>query len=163
MPLLRETQLTFNAISMFWHQTLRHILSEPATYLTQEMLVIPREWLIYRYTHLSFVFFISGLLHWFAELGGGMPLGASGTVRFFVTQILGIILEDAAVFLYLSRIQRSRKAPTIISLKAIGYIWVLMFIVWSTPAWLYPIALRPVDAPIVPFSIIGKLLSLQLQ
>jgi hypothetical protein len=102
--------------------------------------------------HLLTVFLISGGLHVIAECcGGGLPVEVSGTMRFFVTQVAGIIIEDTAQELW-----RRLIGDTKINIrnKVVGYIWVMSFLVWSTPAWLYPQAARPSNQSILPFSII---------
>lgn len=56
------------------------------------------------------------------------------------------------------RPKMARKIEQMFLLRVIGYLWVFVFLVWSTPVWIYP-SLRmnkgeEKDA-VVPFSLIG--------
>lgn len=98
-------------------------------------------------------FIISGALHSLAECyGGGLQAKASGTMRYFVTQAIGIFIEDMAQDLW--RLAFGYSKGTVWS-RVIGYIWVLSFQVWSTPAWLYPQAMRGPQQSVLPFTVIG--------
>lgn len=85
------------------------------------------------------------------EPGGGLPLECSGTMRFFCTQFAGIITEDAVEALF-PRPGKGYKGPSF-RVRLFGYFWVACFLVWSTPAWLYPNAARSSGETFLPFSI----------
>lgn len=94
----------------------------------------------------------------FAELGGGLPLERSGTMRFFCTQVYGIIIEDAVKALFSAKKQKGSKRSSL-GLRLMGYVWVASFLVWSTPAWLYPVAASPSGESFLPFSIVKRLMN----
>ena len=79
-------------------------------------------------------------------------------MTFFCTQAVGIIIEDGAQTFY-HWAMPDRKDALIHQpfAKILGYIWVVIFMVWSTPAWIYPslYANRGEDKDlIVPFSLV---------
>lgn len=151
----RSRQSGLRRDSVFWHQTLRSILTHPSSLLCHRILRLPRGSFIARYTKIFITFSLSGLLHAIAELGGGLALQDSGTLRFFCTQVLGIMIEDSVQVAYRSLCNRSvphRSAPW---MKVIGYAWVLMFFFWSTPAWLYPNAAKGAAQGFLPFRVMS--------
>lgn len=86
----------------------------------------------------------------------GMPWQESGSVRFFVTQFVGVVLEDTAQELY----RRVGGRPGNWRVRALGFAWVFAFQVWSTPAWFYPGLVERTGREqdnILPFSIVGAL------
>lgn len=83
---------------------------------------------------------------------------AFATMEFFLIQALGIIFEDTVQSLYRAAKVRSsgslneERMPQILSwTKALGYLWVVIFLVWSTPTWIYPMMRQPRGAPLLPF------------
>lgn len=97
---------------------------------------MPPETLLSRYSKVFFTFAVSGFLHAASDFGGGVPFTQSGALRFFCTQALGIMLEDGFQEIY-RRVSGDQKSMLS---KAVGYVWVFMWLCWSTPAWAYPIA-----------------------
>lgn len=106
-----------------------------------------------RYTRLFVAFFISGLIHHASDLAMGIPASEAGALRFFVLQPIGIMLEDAAqstigigVHPYLRRL--------------FGYMWVVSFLVWTTPTWFYPQQRMGLDAAsLLPFHVVAPALA----
>ena len=147
--------------SVVWHQHLRKHLSGPADVIVYKVLRLRKGPLLTRYAHLSLVFLLSGLLHAWTEIGQGFTWRESGQIQFFMTQVLGIMLEDAvqALFRFVRGVKRG-SAPTRGS-RVIGYIWLVIFFWWSTPAWFYP-RLRVSGGDerdqILPFSLFGQLM-----
>lgn len=119
----------------FWHQNLQLNILGPARFITYDVLRLPREGLIQRYTLIFFVFFASGCFHTVSDIGASVALNQSGALRFFTTQALGIMLEDGVQEIY--RCMRGGTKPALWS-RIVGYAWVLAFISWSTAAWQYP-------------------------
>ena len=99
------------------------------------MLCIPPGTIVARYSKILFTFAVSGALHVASDFGGGVPLTESGALRFFCTQTIGIMLEDSVQEIY-RRVFRKKENKLA---KAIGYIWVVAFLSWSTPVWVYPV------------------------
>ena len=104
-------------------------------------------------------FYLSGVLHALAEYAGGRHLQDSGTLRFFSTQVVGIIIEDGveAVYRYARGCSMDVSVP--LWARSIGYLWVMAFLVWSTPAWIYPDAAEQPKQPLLPFTILSQYMS----
>ena len=128
--------------SVFWHQFQRQKLTSCANFLVFDLLRLRKGSLVTRYAHLLTVFLISGLQHALTDVAEGYSWQSSGSILFFLTQAGGIILEDAVQAMYSKRYYNSgRKQAQSGRAKYVGYLWVIVFLVWSTPAWIYP-ALR---------------------
>ncbi|KAI9706837.1 MAG: hypothetical protein M1812_008212 [Candelaria pacifica] len=122
-----------------WHQTLRRQLSAFANLFTYSILHLPRGILIARYTHIFFAFFGSGMMHLIADIGGKVRVRDSGCLSFFCAQALGIVLEDGVQEMY--RRLRGSSTPGPLekgAMRVLGYAWVVVFLSWSAPAWIYP-------------------------
>lgn len=131
-----------------WHQVLRGVLGNPASYICHDVLKIRNEFLA-RYIKLYLTFLISGLLHAAMDVAGGIPFNQQGSIRFLVTQAVGITAEDVVQSIYRKARGSGRKGSyPPISIRVVGSIWTLAFLVWSTPAWFYPEAHRRHMAPI---------------
>lgn len=160
---LKEFRTTDNETvlgSVFWHQHLRKSLSAPADFLVYKVLRFPKGALFTRYLNLSLVFLFSGLLHESVNIAEGFHRPYAGSVIFFMTQALGIILEDAvqAVYRAIRGVPRGT-SPTLLA-RAIGYVWLALFLCWSTPIWIYAqqSASRGEQGDnLLPFSLLGLL------
>ena len=135
-----------------------------ATVITTHLLRISPNSQLSRYTQLFMTFFISGFIHALTEIAQGMDFWQSGAIRFFVTQALGILLEDIIraqwSLIRSSRKERSISTTSVRTLPWLGYLWVFLFMVWSTPVWIYPaIAANRGEEKdlILPFSIVGTI------
>jgi hypothetical protein len=64
----------------------------------------------------------------------------SGAMQFDVTQVVGIILEDAirAHQPRASKGPRDQRTSTSREEKVFGYVWVLLWLSWSYPSTIYP-------------------------
>ncbi|RFU79343.1 cytochrome p450 monooxygenase [Trichoderma arundinaceum] len=135
--------------SNYYHQGLRKALSGPADWIVD--LVIPRGNLISRYSRLALAFFLSAILHHQAEGS------ETGQLIFFSSQALGIISEDIVFKLYsFSPIQLPRHIE-----RALGYLWVLVWLVCLVPYWSYS-TMRTIDDPVrdrATFGVFKKILS----
>ncbi|KAF1996802.1 hypothetical protein P154DRAFT_622999 [Amniculicola lignicola CBS 123094] len=138
----------------FWPQTLRQILTHPATCIAQDIFGMHKHNLVAHLIKLLIPFATSGVLYMFADLGGGLPLEQSGSLRFFLTQVIGIVIEDTVKGMVSSSTSvKSEKRFTFLA-KILGYMWVASFLVWSTPMWLYPVAGQGLQAPFLPWSLV---------
>lgn len=149
--------------SVFWHQLIRQTLSDPARFITYDVVRLQKGRLAARYMCIFLTFLNSGLMHAGGELAAGVSWQQSGAIRFFCTQTVGIMLEDGVQAIYGSArgIDRSRTQPPIWA-RLIGYIWVITFLVWSTPVWTYPqIRINKGEEKdlVVPFSVIAPMRS----
>lgn len=146
--------------SVFWHQNLRKSLSAPADVVVYKVLRFSKGALITRYLHLSLVFLFSGLVHEFTDIAEGFPRSYVGSIHFFMTQAVGIMLEDVVQALYRAIRGAQRDTPPTTVARAIGYIWVTLFLCWSTPMWTYArqSAMRGEQSEnLLPFSLLGLL------
>ena len=135
---------------------LRQILVSPATFIANRLLRLRKGTILSRYANLFLTFFISGILHSLAETAGGLPFKRSGTMQFFITQAIGITFEDTIKSLWGGQTKKEfRKMP--IALRLVGYTWVAMFLMWTTPGWLYPDAAGPPKQSFLPFSVVKSL------
>ena len=144
-----------------WHQLLRRPLTAPSSTLAHDFLKIPRSSLLEGTLTLILSFALSGALHTVAGVASGMPLKELGVFRFFCTQALGVLVEQGAIAALRCLYGRSEGTKYLnYGAKALGYMWVAAFMIWSGPAWIYPQTLRaPPKGAInfLPFSIVGAL------
>lgn len=95
----------------------------------------------------------------------GITVRESGAVVFFCWQIPAIMIEDL-VLATARRVAVGRgigvtgkaefsveKLPLNVELaiRAIGYGWVIMWLTWMSPVWIYPAMERDTGEPIIPF------------
>lgn len=146
--------------SVFWHQNLRKSLSAPADVVVYKFLRFPKGTLVARYLHLSLVFLFSGLMHEVADIAEGFPRPYTGSIIFFLTQTLGIMLEDAVQAVYRAIRGVKRGTPSTAVARAVGYIWLALFLWWSTPIWIYArqsVSRGEPGENFIPFSFLGLL------
>ena len=139
-----------------WHQTLRRLLTSISEFVTLSVLGICEGTLVARYVKMMICFWISGMLHFSADLVLGVPFIESGSVRFFMAQALAIMAEDTVQEVTV-RFGGSRKS---LWRRKFGFIWVTAFLYWSSPTWSYPAAraVRPQQDIFLPFSIYEKVM-----
>lgn len=133
---------------------------EPSSRITYNILHLPNGSLLARYLNIFIPFAISGIFHKVAGIAGGMSVREYGVLQFFFTQTLGIMIEDGVQACYSRLVRGSGTQPRKLAIRCLGYAWVASFLVWSSPAWLYPQALRPVKAGangLLPYSIVQTL------
>ena len=147
--------------SRVWHQNNREKTSTMARFIVQDILRLPLSSFIGRRLCLFLVFVISGFLHATIDLSGGIPWHDSGAVRFFCTQALGIWIEEIAAALYgwMIKVWGSKKS-TSHWIRLLGHVWVVLFLAWSWPAYMYPMLYRVREGSedsFLPFSIVRML------
>lgn len=143
--------------SYFWHQCIRSKVASPAYFATYSLLRLRKGGKIARYICILLTFATSGLLHLAEEYGAGVPLHQSGSMRFYCFQALGILLEDAVQAISRSSIDYKQSPWT----KAVGYIWLVVWMSWTTPAWFYPKLMNNTGSEkdqVLPFSLLAWLL-----
>ena len=144
--------------SLTWHRLNRCIVSDPTNLIVYRLLKLPRSGLVSRYSALMLHFFISGVLHAVIDVASGIPWLSSGAIQFFCTQALGIMLEDFAQAMYCSAFGRSRLSTSpALWKRGLGYAWLVIFLSWSMPVYLYPTLYRTRDSTqgsVLPFSIL---------
>lgn len=102
-----------------------------ADFVADTVFGLRRGTLFSRYMRIFLTFALSGVYHHVADLTIGIPSAQAGSMKFFLLQPLGILLEDLFQHLLASRIQNARLR------RVIGYLWVLVFFAWSTPVWFF--------------------------
>lgn len=84
-------------------------------------------------------------------------------LHFFITQALGVVIEDLVRLAFLKATGKEdegkkKSRPPSLANRIIGYLWVAAFMTWSGPVWLYPQASKPVspgtNSSFLPYSII---------
>jgi hypothetical protein len=105
-------------------------------------------------------FLVSGLMHIALDMATDIPVYQSGGLAFFCGQMVGIPLEDLVIRLYLRVAKRiGRRLPWIVE-RLVGYAWVVAFLVWSSPAYLYPKIVKSRELPnndsVLPVSFFGN-------
>ncbi|TVY80984.1 Acetyltransferase ataH [Lachnellula suecica] len=144
---------------IFWHQSNSHKLKSLSRVLLQEVLRLPPRSQVTRHLRLVVIFSCSGLMHVLVDIASGIPLHEFGAMSFFMVQIVGIMVEDAAINIY-QRLATSNERHASLKWRILGYIWVLVFLTWSVPSYLFPILIRSgQEESIIPFSIISNLKS----
>ncbi|KAH7320699.1 membrane bound O-acyl transferase family-domain-containing protein [Stachybotrys elegans] len=142
----------------FYHQLLRRGCGGIAHFLTCTCLGLSKRGIWSRYIYTCAVFMVSGLFHAFSDVAQGIPWSESGALQFFMLQVFGIMLEDA--FGALLRLRTSSDwdpaqrsfSTSRRPFKALGYLWTLAWLVWSTPVWIYPSLQRSTGVAIIPIS-----------
>jgi hypothetical protein len=120
-----------------WHQCLRNTF-EGLSDLAATPFASRKGTLFLRYYKLLVSFAISGYIHIACDLALGHDLAKSGSMQFFMTQAAGIMLEDAVQAIYYSVSGEKKIDPPPLWRKIVGYVWVIVFAVWSTPVWSFP-------------------------
>lgn len=138
----------------FYHQLLRRGMGSVAHVFTHRCLCLRKHTTLSRYVHMTVVFTISGGFHALSDLAQGIPLDQSGAMHFFVIQAIGIMFEDSvkALFARLRKPVGSSKVSGLpfIFCRVLGYCWVVAWLAWSTPIWIFPSLQRDRGNPIIP-------------
>jgi hypothetical protein len=121
-----------------WHQILRTPLTSNATFLAS-LLGLPPKSTGAHWLRVIIAFTGSGIIHSLCDIGFGVPLDKTGGLHFYTLQIFGFVVESVVSTVY----KKLRKEFGIgfgrNVERAIGYIWVVGFMAWSTPVWINPI------------------------
>ncbi|KAJ8058855.1 hypothetical protein OCU04_011838 [Sclerotinia nivalis] len=145
-----------------WHQNLRSLLTGPAAKITYDVLHLRRGSLPAHFSSVIITFALSGIMHSYAGVAAGMSPKQLNVIHLFITQALGVVVEDLVRLGFLKATgQGSKKGKNdtpSLAHKIIGYLWVVAFMTWSGPVWLYPQASKPtslgINSSFVPYSII---------
>lgn len=134
----------------FYHQLLRRGMSSVAHFFSHKCLRLSRHTWLSRYVHMTMVFVISGIFHALCDLTQGIPLDQSGALQFFVMQAFAIMFEDlATAFLRRFGVNTGKTKPSAAA-RVLGYFWVVAWLAWSTPVWIFPSLQRDKGNPIIP-------------
>ena len=144
--------------SHFWHQTIRQKCGSPAYYITYSLLRLRKGGIVGRYTFIFFAFTFSGLVHALEESCAGVPWHQSGSMRFYCMQALGILFEDAVQAVFNALTDKRHRGWT----RVAGYVWVVLWMTWSSAAWFYPKLQNSIGeerVQMLPFSLSERLFS----
>ena len=97
-----------------------------SSFLAHDILHLPHQGLLQRYTKIFISFLVSGVMHARVDTGGGISMRNSGAVQFFSMQALGIILEDSVQAIYTRFFKGSSGSNVTLLQRAAGHIWVLL-------------------------------------
>ncbi|PWY62637.1 hypothetical protein BO83DRAFT_403733 [Aspergillus eucalypticola CBS 122712] len=149
--------------SRVWHQSNSHKFRAISRFFARDVFRFQPGTLADRYAKVVMVFATSAFMHLLIDLSSGLSPSSSGAVQFFCTQAFGLMLEDLAVNAY-SVILRgggpSRNWTASRGERIFGFLWVASFLVWSFPAYLYPMLYRSnagLNDSVVPVSVVGLL------
>ena len=140
--------------------------SYPADHITYKAFRLPRDSSVARCIRVFLSFFICGLLHLYVDEAGGVPWYDSGSLRFFCTQAIGVIMESYFHVLWSPFFSPSNKNRTRSRYgssgwpRILGYIWTVAFLVWSAPVYSYAAIRQDINSgetTNLPFSIAGYL------
>ena len=112
-----------------------------SSFVAHDILQLPAHGALQRYTKIFASFALSGIMHIYADTGGGLTMQQSGALQFFCMQALGIMMEDGVKALYKRLTAVTWRLPRSVE-HAIGYTWVLFFFVWTSPVWVFPATLQ---------------------
>jgi hypothetical protein len=140
----------------YWHQCLRWPFTSASNFVTKHVLNLPKPSLLERYSNITFVFTLSGIMHVVTSIATTED-DLVGTMVFFQSFAVLIMVEDGVQELW----RRWSKEPFVkdgevaMWKKIVGYAWVLAVIILVAPWFQYSTARLPKDkAWIVPYSIV---------
>ncbi|PLN82791.1 toxin biosynthesis protein [Aspergillus taichungensis] len=120
--------------SRTWHQIFRQTVVSNGNFIAS-VLGIPSSSTWVCYIRLAFAFAVSGLVHLGMDLAFGVPLAQSGAMVFFGLQAVGIVVENTFQHVFRNTINGMSPGWR----RALGYMWVVVFLLWTTPVWVNPL------------------------
>ncbi|KAI8631572.1 membrane bound O-acyl transferase family-domain-containing protein [Xylariaceae sp. FL1651] len=135
----------------FYHQLVRRGCSSIGHFVFHHCLGLKRGGFLTRYIFITLVFTVSGIFHLLSDIPQQIPMSESGAMQFFCMQGLGIMFEDAIHTLFQKLIGESKNKVLIATKRLGGYIWVVAWLAWTSPIWIYPAMRRDTGTPLVPF------------
>lgn len=92
-------------------------------------------------------------------MGFGILWFESGSMRFFCMQTIGIMIEDAVHAMFKSVVgSKEGKRNGVVDL--LGFLWLLAWMSWSMPVWIFPSIQRNTGMKLLPFSLLGMFIKL---
>ncbi|MCJ1477785.1 hypothetical protein MMC13_006458 [Lambiella insularis] len=171
--LLSSVVLSTSAIKSTYHQLNRQKYSAPASFITYSLLRFRHRGLPARCTFTFFVFLLSGLQHTVIDVAEGLPWDRPGSLRFYIMQFAGIMVEDMVQELWRLGVKvrkgevgtgegqagggRQQRGTRWVG-RCLGYMWVLGFLAWTTPGWIVPRLVETGVEQVLPFSVVGRIL-----
>lgn len=131
----------------FYHLLIRQGCNSIAYYIVYSCLHLRKNSLITKYAIITMVFTVSGLFHFLCDISQAIPWYESGAMRFFCNQAIGIMFED--VFQTITEKLGIKTKSFSVVKRVFGYVWLVAWLVWTSPIFVYPIMGRDVGTPIV--------------
>jgi len=139
--------------SVFWHTGLRNPLLSNANFVAYDLLRLGKGSWLGRYTSTYLTFALSGFIHTLVDNTAGIPMAGNTAYKLFIMQAVGIMVEDLAGVAYHKVAGPSTPGLTRLWKKAVGFLWVLGWLTWTTPPWSYQNMRHNAD-PLWPVSMI---------
>ncbi|KAL6241814.1 hypothetical protein RBB50_011347 [Rhinocladiella similis] len=140
-----------------WQQLFRLSFQSIGDFLCKGVLRLPPRSTVARYLSTVAIFAISAFLHAGMDAKSGIGLDKTGTIRCFMLQPVGIIMEDAALAIY-RRVSGKAQEPKTWH-KLVGYVWVWAFLTLVAPLYNIPLFwYQDATKARVPFPVVGRLL-----
>lgn len=136
-------RLTLIHDSRFWHQFTRWPLSSISNLVARDVLCLKRSTHVERLVNTLLAFLCSGLLHLVIDLYLGISFAESTALIFFTGSAVGIIMEDLALILWRRLTSSGDRGPTRGWHKAVGFAWVVFWLMITTPWYVFPQARTP--------------------
>ncbi|KAJ6068824.1 hypothetical protein N7499_010711 [Penicillium canescens] len=138
----------------FWHQLLRQPFTSLSNFIARDVLCLPRSSLVERYTNVFIVFFFSGLLHLLVDILGCVPAQESGSMFFFLSFVLGFMIEDGVKAMWKSMYPQAKESagPPPLWQRALGFVWVMVWIGVVSTAYFVPMQRPESRALLVPLT-----------
>lgn len=150
-----------NYCSHYWHLCVKDSLYQPAKFVVDDMLCLRKRSVARRYTLIFFTFAVSGILHLWLDLTLGVPFRDSGSMFFFLSQAVAIMLEDAVIYTWKACTGLASKDVAVGSNTGwktwIGRLWVGIVLLSTTSAWTAPMIRHAGQSAMVPFSVVKVL------
>ncbi|KAL8672926.1 MAG: hypothetical protein Q9168_002632 [Polycauliona sp. 1 TL-2023] len=154
---IRESYSLRQFWGCFYHQLVRRGCGSIAHAATYRLLQLQRGGFLGRYLFILLTFAVSGAFHTCSDVSQGIRLGQSGAIRFFCMQTLGILIEDGMQASWQSPPgEPGTRRPSLL-IRMMGYMWVVLWLVWTTPSWTYPMMKIDQGGRILPFSVLTNI------
>ncbi|OJD11735.1 hypothetical protein AJ78_07544 [Emergomyces pasteurianus Ep9510] len=116
----------------------------------------PRDKLLFFITDcikLNTLFLVSGLVHINSDRQLGITFRDTRCMSLFVRQAWGIMFEDAVQWMYRCITGSKGDGPVKLWHRLVGYMWLVIFALWSVPPWVFSSARMEVAPFVVPVTI----------
>lgn len=145
----------------FWHQNLRFNFTSLSSYICKN--IFGFDGLIQRYLNIWTVFTFSAAMHLCCDRATGVQWDESGAVKFFLSQPVGIMIEDAISVMWLrlpsARFEK-RYQWLLLGRKMICYVWTWAFVGFTAGWYMAPYKSQFLEVNAVPISILKPILLL---
>jgi hypothetical protein len=161
IPYFEPSLLT--KISKFWHQFMRQPFSSLGNFITRDVLGLARSSILERYTNLFAVFLISSFYHVVVDLLQSVPPQYSGSLPFYMSFIVGIMLEDGVQELWGRLVAHdgastSKESTPATWQRIVGLLWVVAWLAITSTWYFTPmIQLTGPDVTMVPFNFSARI------